>query len=461
MDFAKKVVNTGMVTFMALILSLLGSVVLGRLLGPDGLGIYSLLRSIPAFLVTVACIGLPTAAVHFVSKEPKRRSEIAATLFLYSTVGGTIFGVGLWIAKPFLNSLYFEGNLEVKYFLLLSFLVPLMLFVRLGNSILQGLYRIAERNRVDVLIRSISILNYIALIWLLGWQLVGALVSLLIAYCTVGIYIFLLVRQDIKLILNKNIRELRYMFGYALSAYVGQFLEQMEGSILLLILGMIIEPSQLGLFTVAIGISGFVLFPSTAIARPMLPRFSRMTIRQASLAFVQVLQVGLVLSLLLSISIYVVAPYMVPLLYGSKFEKVSGLLFILLPGFLASALFSIVRVYFLSTGRHLLRLYFSIFRAVLLFMGIVIGGINAGVDGAAIGMTGAFIITFLSGLFFVFWNNPIVDFRDVLFIWPSTLEYIKAFISTKHGTAYFKEKYYNDILDKKSRGLNIDHDNNN
>ncbi len=431
MDFARKVVNTAGATFIVRILGLAGSVVLGRLLGPEGLGVYSILRAIPSFLVALTCVGLPTAAVYYVSREPQNRPQITATLFFYAIVCGSIIAIGLWISSPLLNKLYFKGVLKGSYFVLLSFLVPFMLFVRLGSAILQGLYRITERNGVEILLRTVLILGYLALVWLVKWHIFGALTSLVIAHCLTAFYVLFFVRRDIKFTVSRNFAIIRRMFGYALSAFLGQFLEQMEGNIIFLILGMFIESASLGLFAVAIALGGFVLFPSTAIARPMLPRLARMDEKEAGRAFIQVIQVGLILSTLTAVAVVVIAPYAVPLLYGSKFNGVTRILIVLLPGFIAGAMLSFVRVYFLSTGKPLWRMYMSMFRAVLLLVSIVVGGISGGILGAAIGMTVGLIITLFGALCFIFWYNPIIEFRDMIVAWTATVTYVKAFIGSR------------------------------
>jgi O-antigen/teichoic acid export membrane protein len=431
MDFAKKVVNTSVANLVARTLVLVGSIVLARVLGPKGLGEYAMLRAVPLLIVALVSIGLPSAAVYFLSREPQRQPQIVANLFLYSIVVGGVVAGGLWLSSPLLEQFYFRQSLKVSYLILLSLSVPLLLFIRFGSAILQGLYRIEERNVVQVLIRALLIPAYLILVWAAGWGITGALTGWVMAHCVVSVYVLFKVRKDVKFRWRPSFKGMQDIFRYGRTAYLGQLFDQVQNQIVVVVLGLFLESSRLGVFVVAMAFNGLVLLPSAAIRRPMLPRLSRMDPTSAARAFVQVSQVGFVLTLLLAIVMSVVAPYAVPLLYGSLFEEVARLLFVLLPGFVGSAVVSIVNVYFMSIGSPIRRVYLNIFRTSLLLIALGIGVKYGNLTGAAIGMTTALLLTLALSIFLACWRNPYVRFRDMMTVQSSVLAYARSLVHRK------------------------------
>jgi O-antigen/teichoic acid export membrane protein len=146
-------------------------------------------------------------------------------------------------------------------------------------------------------------------------------------------------------------------------------------------------------------------------------------------ALIQVIQVGLILSLLFAIAIILVSPFVVPLLYGRSFENVVPLIFILIPGILAHSMVMIINVYFMSIGSPKRRVYINIFRVLSVLIAIALGGFWGGMRYATLSMSAAFILTMVVAVYFACWRNSHVNFRDLVMIDSSVLTYFSKFSS--------------------------------
>lgn len=130
-------VGTGItagVQFINLILGIGTSVILARILGPEGRGIYALAMLLPSIIVTFGNLGIGPATVYFVARGEFRKQEILGNNVLLS-IGISSIGVllGLVIIL-FFRKVVFPG-VDSAYLLLALILVPIEFF-----SLMLGIY---------------------------------------------------------------------------------------------------------------------------------------------------------------------------------------------------------------------------------------------------------------------------------------------------------------------------------
>ena len=92
-------------TNMALaVLAVATGVLAARLLGPAGEGELTAIQTWPLLLGTLAMLGLDSALVYFISRQPERGRQLTSTAVLIGLLSSLLVGAVAWFALPFLLS---------------------------------------------------------------------------------------------------------------------------------------------------------------------------------------------------------------------------------------------------------------------------------------------------------------------------------------------------------------------
>src|SRR5664279_5531369 len=75
-----------------------------RLLGPSGEGELTAIQTWPLLLGTLAMLGLDSALVYFISRQPERGKQLTSTAVFFALLSSFAVGAVAWFALPFLLS---------------------------------------------------------------------------------------------------------------------------------------------------------------------------------------------------------------------------------------------------------------------------------------------------------------------------------------------------------------------
>ena len=75
-----------------------------RLLGPSGEGELAAIQAWPLLLGSLAMLGLDSALVYFIAREPESGKQLTATAMLIGLLSSLLVGAIAWFALPFLLS---------------------------------------------------------------------------------------------------------------------------------------------------------------------------------------------------------------------------------------------------------------------------------------------------------------------------------------------------------------------
>ncbi len=125
--FAKNVTITFIVRILNLILGIATFVLITRLLGPEGKGIYTLAVLLPTLIATFGNFGIGSATVYYVAKERYPYRDILGNNIIFAIGTGTLGMIGGLILAIFFRQIIFPGVAQGYLFLALV-LVPGNLF---------------------------------------------------------------------------------------------------------------------------------------------------------------------------------------------------------------------------------------------------------------------------------------------------------------------------------------------
>lgn len=89
-------------SFLSVLVAGLGSLVLARILGPEGYGAYSLVLAVPAFLLSFVDLGMSAAMIRYLSRYPEKATSYATSgLFMVILAASTTAALGAFASEFF------------------------------------------------------------------------------------------------------------------------------------------------------------------------------------------------------------------------------------------------------------------------------------------------------------------------------------------------------------------------
>jgi O-antigen/teichoic acid export membrane protein len=154
------------------------ALMLARLLGPEGRGVYSLLLLLPSTLFAIGQLGLPSAITYFAGAGRSLGSLVAAAAVLGTTLAGVLLALSL-LAIPWLQPVLFQAA-PVELLQVAALALPIQFAASFFGSILWGRQLVRPYSRVLV-VQSVAWLVAVAgLVGIGELGVAGALASYLL-----------------------------------------------------------------------------------------------------------------------------------------------------------------------------------------------------------------------------------------------------------------------------------------
>jgi O-antigen/teichoic acid export membrane protein len=393
------------VTFAGGVLNLLlgigVSVILARVLGPEGRGVYALAMLLPSLIVTFGNLGIGPATVYYVARGEFRREEILGNNILLSIgIGGAGILAGLMVVHFFREALF--PNVPLAYLLLALALVPGEIFFSYVNYMLLGAQRIKEFNYRQVL-QSTLFLGFITLgLLVLKGKVREAILAGLLTWGIVDILVFRLVKRVAGGVSFKpNLSYVKCAVTYGLQAHIASILGFLNYRVDMFLINWFLGPAAVGLYAVGVGLVEKLWMVSQAASTVLFPRVAAESEEERQKEFTPlVARTVLWTTAFGALVLALLSRWIVLLLYSKAFLSAVSALQALLVG-----------VVTLSTGRVLandiagrgfpgLNIYTS---SAAVLTNVVLNLLwipRYGIVGAAWASTASYTVSFLSALFF-------------------------------------------------------------
>jgi len=400
-----KFVRGTMVTFISGILNLslrVGtSVILARVLGPEGRGVYALAVLLPSLIVTFGNLGIGPATTYHVARGKFRRQEILGNNVLLSLgVGGVGALVGLAVVLFFRETVF--PGVSSGYLLLALVLVPAELFFSYVNYVLLGAQRIKEFNYVQMA-QSALFLGFVALA-LLGLKagVTGAILAEWFTWLIVDAQVFRLAyRVAGGIDLKPNVFYLKRATTYGIKAHLANILGFLNYRVDMFLVNAFLGPAAVGLYSVGVGLVERLWMVSYAASTVLFPRVAAEGEEQRRKEFTPlVARTVLWITALGALVLVLLSRWIVLLLYSETFLPVVGALQALLPGIVVLSAWRVLANDIAGRGFPGLNIYPGI-AAVATNVALNLLWIpRYGITGSAWASTVSYTVSFLGALFF-------------------------------------------------------------
>lgn len=277
--FARNVATTFLTQVVSLVIGVANAAIVARWLGPQGKGSLALALLIPATLALFLSGGIPAANVYFIGSRRLSVAQVTQNAMLLALLGvsGGLVLTALGLASGLLQRL--APSVPAALIVLATVGLPAAIVNSFFSGILQGMQRIRTVNVITFLQSILTLGLTILLVIGLGWGLNGGVLAAVGAALGVMILLGWQVQRaggDLRPRYNRAI--LGQMLAFGLRGYVGNLLQFFNYRLDLFIVGILLGPAAVGIYTAAVALAellwhlpnavSFVIFPKASATRP-------------------------------------------------------------------------------------------------------------------------------------------------------------------------------------------------
>lgn len=326
------VMQIGKGAYMAM--TLLHSVLLARLLGVEGYGVYAVVLAFTATVKTFISLGQGPVLQVFFAEEygRKNRNGMAAVLknFLMAVLVNTLLLSSAALIAPYLSThLYGAPNIgNLARFLLLYTAVDM------GNSAMLMITQSVRRVRLQTMLEQSAIFSFIVVsttALLLGYGIGGVVVSqlavsfffLIISALTYRRLMRIYGLPGLREVLRASTTDAFVYFRQGLWFSVDKNIGSLYPSGLFFVMSLVAAPAQIGLARIAMQMAGtvqsFLLPQINSLATTVLASFTRDNVSLLRKNAAKIIKHALFLHAILSFGAIFVLPFAIVILYGKEF----------------------------------------------------------------------------------------------------------------------------------------------
>lgn len=374
-----------MMTFLTKIVYLGGSfiisVVLARLLGTEGKGIVTALFVMPNILISLADMGVRQSAAYYIGQKKYTVQEVFSSSLLLWVITSTI-SVGLLL-------LYYLSPMSSNYhWLLISVAivsVPIKILDTYYYGIHQGKQQIESMNARHLIEFMTKLFGVIVFVWMLSTGVFGAAISTVLAMFTVGVYSYLTLKNTVSFKIRYIPKIPQKLFKKGILFAVALFILSMNYRMDILILEQMVPASEVGLYSVGVGLAELILQLPTAIGTVLFASSANSkSDQEASQRAARLLRVSIVFLVIGGSIFALTSQFIVPFIYGQEFQASSQVIDLLLPGILLLVIVQVLHASLSGRGYPLIGMYVFIISAAM-NIGLNLSLIPLyGINGAAI-----------------------------------------------------------------------------
>ena len=329
-----KIGQTSVVVFVSKVvgsaLGFLSTLYFARELGAEVLGVYALVLTVVAWLILVADLGIGQALIKRVSEGEEQEAYLGAAVVLVVLLTAGI-SVLVVLGRPLLESYVgkFDQYVALSVVWVVVGLIVAKLCYRTTVRILKGERKVHISELLDPLKIGGQSLLQVGLV-VAGYGLLGMLVGAILGAVLVGVLglVWVSIRPA-----RPAGRHFRSLYDYAKFSWLGNLKARAFNEVDILLLGVFVPTSLVGVYSVVWSLSKFLDLFGTAIRATLFPELSRTSAQESKQAAAGMITDSLAYTGLIAIPGLVggiILGDRLLMLYGEKFVKGTAVLGLLI-----------------------------------------------------------------------------------------------------------------------------------
>lgn len=323
---------------------LLLRIVLGRELGPSGLGVYTLVFTVYMFGMQFAAFGIGSALTKYVAEfgnDRTKTKEYISSGMVSSIVTGTTTGVILYLFSEIISTNIFNIPEMESLLKVTALCFPFIAMQKASLGTLNGFREMKIYALLDITLNGLILLTSVFFVKILGMGTEGATYGFVLPTILVGVLSLTFIRNYYIKYTNSlnNITKAVIWFGFytVLSSSVGTLYHYVDS----LMLGHFIGETDVGYYSIAvIFIQGLALIPNSIqrITTPIIAGYySKKQYNKIAELMKNVLLKSYAITFFISICLALVGKQLIIFLFTKEFLPAYIPLLVLLIGYVINA----------------------------------------------------------------------------------------------------------------------------
>lgn len=353
-SFFKDILGVLSSNVFSLILGLLTGIIISRVLGPEGRGVYTSIYVVPLIFLSFGTFGIRRSAVFHIGKKLFKEEDIISTIYFLLLFTSTIAIIGCAIVYYFLDNPDF--TLPLVIFAILS--IPMRLAIGYTRGIFLGKEQFRYANQMNWLPVAFNLVFVVIFVWLAHLSVLGAILAVLVSSSIVAVFAITVIQRRNKIrikYLGPIVKSmLRLGFVYSISLFVMQLNYRVD----ILLLERLSTFTEVGYYSLGVSIAERLWQLPIAMGIVIMSRSANVDNEiKLDKDIARMIRVSFLISLIGAVALFFIAPYIIPLLYGKEFIPSIEILQLILPGILLFIIFRLINSRFAGMGKPELTIY--------------------------------------------------------------------------------------------------------
>jgi O-antigen/teichoic acid export membrane protein len=355
-------------TYLQDILSFLGSnltvtacnliigVLLTRILGAAGFGLYSSIIVIPIMVIGFTQLGIRRSAIYHIGNKMLPEDHIVSALFILLLYTSTLSILICGFVYFFSATQPFDPLIIV----LVLLTIPLLLSNVFAGGILLGKEDIKLASLINAGPTLITLALTVVFVWVLRLSVLGAFLAIAVANLIMVFFTYRIILIKFKYNITWKYHEgiMKSMIKLGLVNAIAIFIMQLNYRLDVLMLKKLSTLEEVGFYSLAMQIAEQLWHIPYAIEMIVLSRSANtQDDKFVHRTVASIFRVSLLIGLFAGFLIFFVAPFLVPLIFGSEFNRSVPMIQTVLPGILVLVGFRILNSRLTGMGKPQIAIY--------------------------------------------------------------------------------------------------------
>jgi len=308
-------------------------ILLSRLLGAAGYGLYSALIVVPMIVIGFTQLGIRRSAIYHIGNKVSSEENIISALFLLllwtSALSIIICGFVYFfsINQPF----------DPLIIVIILLTIPLLLSNVFAGGIFLGKEDIRRASFINAGPTIITLFLTILFVWVLKMSVLGSFIAISLANLVTFLFTYRVITgtYQYKITWKYHERIMKSMIKLGLLNAIAVFIMQLNYRLDILMLKKLTSLEEVGFYSLAMQIAEQLWHIPYAIEAIILSRSANTNDNAyVDKVVASMFRVSLLIGLIVGILIFFVAPFLIPLIFGHEFVHSVRMIQVVLPGIL-------------------------------------------------------------------------------------------------------------------------------
>ena len=379
-----------------LVLGVLTSILIARILGPEGRGIYALCMLLPFVIISFSNFGIvPATAYYLAGRRFPPRQVLGGNILLSAALSAAGMAAGYIVVLRFGTALF--PSVATGYLLFSLLLIPAHLFFLHIQAVALGYQNFREYNLGAVAGSVLFFFLTTTVLVVLRTGIRGVLTANILAWSLSAILIF---RRSARLTggvrFRRNTSYLKASLKYGLQAHLGNLFSFLSYRADLILINWYLPPSAVGYYSIGVVVVEQLWLVSSAASLVLFPRVAAEQDGKKKKEFTPfVARTVFLITIAVSLVLFLVSRRLVVLLYSEQYLPAVLPLQILLPGIVALSVSRVISNDIAGRGRPLLNTYTALGALAVNILLNLLWIPRWGIAGAAAASTVSYLCAFI------------------------------------------------------------------